>query len=127
MPLKTINNKAELEAALKENKDKLVVIDYYAEWCGPCMNMAPHYGEMAKQYEGEAQLLKINIDNCEALADEAGVQSIPAFHFYKNGALVDKMIGANTNALRDKIVTLKGPAKQGSASPKQGSASPKKQ
>lgn len=76
------------------NSDIPVLIDFYADWCGPCKMMSPVVEELAKEYAGKAKVAKINVDQESEIAEKYGVMSIPNFVFIKNGKLVDQQIGA---------------------------------
>lgn len=80
------------------NGDKLVVVDLWAEWCGPCRNIAPIVEELAEEYEGKAVIGKCNVDDNYDLSDNYSVRSIPTLLFFKGGNLVDKLVGAATKA-----------------------------
>lgn len=71
-----------------------VLIDFYAEWCGPCRMMAPVVEQFAEEYEGRVKIGKINVDEESDLAARFGVQSIPSFIFIKDGKVVDRVTGA---------------------------------
>lgn len=71
-----------------------VLIDFYAEWCGPCRMMAPVVEQFAEEYEGRVKIGKINVDEESELAERFGVQSIPSFIFIKDGKVVDRVTGA---------------------------------
>ena len=71
-----------------------VLIDFYAEWCGPCRMMAPVVEQFAEEYEGRVKIGKINVDEESELAARFGVQSIPSFIFIKDGKVVDRVTGA---------------------------------
>lgn len=71
-----------------------VLIDFYAEWCGPCRMMAPVVEQFAEEYEGMVKIGKINVDEESDLAARFGVQSIPSFIFIKDGKVVDRVTGA---------------------------------
>ena len=74
--------------------DVPVMIDFYAEWCGPCRMMSPVVEEFAKDFEGRVKIGKINVDEESDLAMRFGVQSIPSFVFIKDGKVVDRVTGA---------------------------------
>ena len=71
-----------------------VLIDFYAEWCGPCRMMAPVVEQFAEEYDGRVKIGKINVDEESDLAERFGVQSIPSFIFIKDGKVVDRVTGA---------------------------------
>ena len=71
-----------------------VLVDFYADWCGPCKMMAPLIGEIARDYEGELKVGKCNVDENPDLAQKYGVMSIPNFIFFKNGAVAETLLGA---------------------------------
>lgn len=70
-----------------------LLIDFYAPWCGPCRKMAPMIEAMQKDYAGKVAIIKINVDDHEALANKLGISQIPLFHFYVNGKLIWKQEG----------------------------------
>ncbi len=87
--------------------DKPVVVDFWAEWCGPCRMIAPVVEELAKEYEGKVAIGKMNVDENTDTPDEYGIRSIPTLLFFKNGQLVDKMVGAAQKAvLEEKVKAL---------------------
>ena len=71
-----------------------VMIDFYAEWCGPCRMMSPIVEQFAKDFEGKIKIGKINVDEESDLAMRFGVQSIPSFIFVKDGKVIDRITGA---------------------------------
>ncbi|WP_035765651.1 thioredoxin [Butyrivibrio sp. NC2002] len=75
-----------------------VLIDFMADWCGPCKMMAPMIEEFAKEYEGELKVGQINVDEQPEIAQKYGVMSIPMFAFIKDGELVDSAVGAQSKA-----------------------------
>jgi thioredoxin 1 len=78
--------------------DKLVVIDFWATWCGPCQRMSPIVEELSHEYEGKAVIGKYNVDEGEDLVAEYGIRNIPVLLFLKGGELVHKMVGAAPKA-----------------------------
>ncbi|MEF9960245.1 thioredoxin [Niameybacter sp.] len=71
-----------------------VIIDFYADWCGPCKMMAPIIDELATQYEGKVKIGKVNTDENRAIASKYNIMSIPTILFIKNGEVVDTTVGA---------------------------------
>lgn len=87
--------------------DVPVVVDFYADWCGPCKMMSPVIEKLADTYEGRIKIGKLNTDEAQSLAAKYGVMSIPNIVFFKNGEVVDRQVGAVPQAvLEDKIKNL---------------------
>ena len=89
----TDQNAAELFAS-----GKLVVVDFWATWCGPCQRIAPLVDQLAEEYAGRAVVGKYNVDEGETLSAEFGVRNIPTLIFVKDGKLLDRMVGAAAKA-----------------------------
>ena len=75
------------------SKNDLLLVDFWAEWCGPCKSMHPVFTRMAKKYK-QIRFARINVDNSQDIALRYSVQSIPAFIMFRNGEIVNRMVGA---------------------------------
>ncbi|MFM7710436.1 MAG: thioredoxin [Ferruginibacter sp.] len=80
------------------DSNKLSVVDFLAEWCGPCRAIGPVIEELHKEYDGVVNVGKVNVDHNPQISMNYGVTSIPAIFFFKNGQVVDKLIGAQPKA-----------------------------
>lgn len=78
--------------------DKLTIVDFWAEWCGPCRAIGPVISELSKEYEGTVKVGKLNVDQNPQVSTNYGITSIPAILFLKNGKVVDKLVGAQPKA-----------------------------
>ncbi len=74
--------------------DKPVIVDLWAEWCGPCRMLSPIIEEIAKEYEGRAIIGKVNVDDNPEITAKFGVRNIPTVLFFKGGTVADKQVGA---------------------------------
>src|ERR1700744_123819 len=76
------------------SSDKLTIVDFWAEWCGPCRAIGPVIEELSKEYDGKINVGKVNVDHNPQLSINYGITSIPAILFIKGGKVVDKLVGA---------------------------------
>ena len=84
--------------------NELVLVDFWAEWCGPCKMIAPTLEELAGEYAGKAIIGKLNVDDNAKTSAQFGVRSIPTLLIFKNGVIVDKQVGAvGKPALKTKL------------------------
>ena len=86
------------------NSNVPFVIDFWAEWCGPCKMISPIVSELAEEYDGKIIVGKCNVEDCEDVTAAYRVRNIPTLIFFKNGVVVDKMVGAANKAkLKEKF------------------------
>lgn len=86
------------------NSTQLSVVDFWAEWCGPCRAIAPTIEELSIQFAGKVNIGKLDVDNNPKVPSEFGITSIPAILFFKNGQVVDKQIGAVPKSVLEKKI-----------------------
>jgi len=87
--------------------DKPVIVDFWAEWCGPCRMIGPIIEEMSKEYEGKATIVKMDVDSNPEAPAKYSIRNIPTVLFFKNGEIADKQVGAvPKNVLVSKLEAL---------------------
>lgn len=89
------------------NNEKVTLIDFWAEWCGPCRAISPIVEELAKEYDGKALVGKVNVDENPEITVKYGIRNIPTILFIKKGEIVDKQVGAvPKSTLEEKLKKL---------------------
>ena len=83
------------------NEGKPMVLDFWAEWCGPCRMVSPIIDELANEYAGRVNIGKMNVDENDDVVAQFGIRNIPTVLFFKDGQMVDKIVGAMP---KDKVV-----------------------
>lgn len=78
--------------------DKLVIIDFWAEWCGPCKMVGPIIDQISDEYEGKVVVGKVDVDNNDDATSKYGIRNIPTILYIKNGEVVDKVVGAGSKS-----------------------------
>lgn len=95
-----------IDATIKEG---ISLVDFWAPWCGPCRMIAPVIEELAEEYEGKANICKVNTDEEQEIAARYGIRSIPTLIFFKDGEIVDQVVGAaSKQAFTQKLDALLG-------------------
>ncbi|KAI5679099.1 hypothetical protein M9H77_10049 [Catharanthus roseus] len=89
------------------NTNKLMVVDFFASWCGPCRKMEPIFNELAERYT-DIEFIRINVDELKDVAREFGIESMPTFIMLRSGKEIDKVVGANRNKLEKMIEKHRG-------------------
>lgn len=102
----SIRDKDDFDNHLKEAGAKLVVVDFYATWCGPCKMISPKLEEMAQQHT-DVIFLKVDVDDCEEVASTYAISCMPTFIFIKKGEKIADFSGANADKIRELIASNK--------------------
>ncbi|SPJ12937.1 thioredoxin 1 [Plasmodium sp. DRC-Itaito] len=98
--VKIVTTQAEFDSIISQNE--LVIVDFFAEWCGPCKRIAPFYEECSKTYT-KMVFIKVDVDEVSEVTEKENITSMPTFKVYKNGSSVDTLLGANDSALKQLI------------------------
>lgn len=95
-----LKTKAEFEKAI-EGK---AIVDFYADWCGPCRMLGPTIEELSKEYAGKINIVKVNVDNLREVAQQYGIQSIPTILFFKEKQQLGRVIGLQDKETLEKLI-----------------------
>lgn len=105
MTIKHLETEAAFDDALKAAKDKIVIVDFYADWCGPCKRLAPALEKMAEQHTN-VHFYKVNVEENVAISKRYKISAMPTILFFKSHEQVDKVIGADISKITDKLEAL---------------------
>ncbi|MGB1170364.1 MAG: thioredoxin [Flavobacteriaceae bacterium] len=100
--IQSLNNQ-NFQSILQENS--IVLVDFYADWCGPCQALAPTLENVSQKFDGKALIGKVNIDKNPELSQDFQVRSIPALFYIKNGKIVDKQVGLQSETTISNNIT----------------------
>ena len=89
-----------------ENSDIPVLVDFWAEWCGPCKMIAPTLEKLSQEYAGKIKIVKLNVDNYPDIAQQYNVRSIPNLMFFVDGAPVASVVGSDKEGIENQIKQL---------------------
>jgi len=102
-----VNSVEEFNKILKDYPDKIIIIDFWAVWCGPCMFFAPIFKKLHKEFQNDFIFLKVNVDENSSVAMKYQITGIPTTLFIKNGEVVNKIVGAmNYDGMKKVLVKL---------------------
>ena len=102
-----VNSIEEFNKILKDYPDKIIIIDFWAVWCGPCMFFAPIFKKLHKEFKNDFIFLKVNVDENSSVAMKYQITGIPTTLFIKNGEVVNKIVGAmNYDGMKKVLVKL---------------------
>jgi thioredoxin 1 len=86
------------------NSEMPVFVDFWAPWCMPCLMVAPILEELAKEYEGKIKVCKLNVDEVPSIASQYGIMAIPTMMIFKNGEVVEKIVGALPKSELEEVI-----------------------
>jgi thioredoxin 1 len=90
-----------------ETEQRLIVLDFYAEWCGPCNKIAPDVNKLQHKFNNDILVMTVDVDECDDIVAHFNIKSMPTFLFIKNNKLLDIVVGANMSLVNEKIVLYK--------------------
>lgn len=94
--MENVINESNFADVLSSNQ--VVLVDFWAQWCGPCRALSPVIEEIAAEYAGKAYVAKCNVDDCDEIAGQYRIMSIPCMLFFKDGKMIDRLVGAQPKA-----------------------------
>lgn len=98
-----VKSKSELVTKFEEAGDKLVVVDFFATWCGPCKRIAPLLDQIQEEKKDKLIILKVDVDEVEELVGEYGIEVMPTFVFKRKSEHLDTLVGSNEDKLKELI------------------------
>ena len=104
--IQTANDQNFQKTVVDASKEKLILVDFWAPWCGPCRTLTPILEGLAQEYEGAFTLVKVNTDDSPALAQQFQIRSIPTVMAIQDGTVVEHFSGAQTRAYIDDLLKL---------------------
>ena len=102
----TLKSTEDLENKIANAGDKLVVLDFYATWCGPCKDMDPYVRKLTNAYKGRVMVIKINVDKFDVYCEKYKVRSMPTFVFIKNNRRVYSFSGFDPKTFEQKLKSI---------------------
>ena len=106
MPIMEITERSELDNITEENPNTLLILDFYATWCGPCKRVMPGFLAMAEEYK-DIFFVKVDVDEADDLSEEYGIAATPTFIFVKSGETLEVYNGTDETKIRSLIEELK--------------------
>ena len=92
--IKSVSENTFVSDVIEKSKEKIIIVDFWAPWCGPCRMVAPVVEEISKDFEGKIKVFKLNTDENPNVASQYGIRSIPTLMIFKGGQKVDTVVGA---------------------------------